>query len=144
MSGTAVVRYILANTGAITTLVPAARIIAGDAPIATLRPLILVTQVSGNKFYRTVRANERPVLRSERVQVSVLVNGPLATVAGLGYPQVKALLKLVRDACSGQRGTINTFNVAAITDEGDGPDLFDSDLSLYSQSVDFFVNWIDP
>lgn len=144
MSGVAVVRYILANTAAITALVPAARVISGDAPLSTLRPLILVTEPGSNKFFRTIRANERPVTRIERVQVSVIVNGPLATPAGLGYPQVKALLKLISNACPGQRGTINTFTVYSITDEGEGPDLSVAELGLYSQSVDFFVTWVDP
>lgn len=143
MSGVAVVRYLLTQASAITTVIPAARIIAGVAPLGTAKPFIQVSEVSSNKAFRSVRTSESGKYRRERVQVTATNNGPLATVPGLGYPQVKALLKLARTACENKRGTINTFSVDSITDEGEGSDLSDDATQLYSQSTDFFVNWSD-
>jgi hypothetical protein len=144
MSGVAVLRYLLANNAPVIAVVPATRIISGnDAPIGTLKPLILVHEVDANKAFRPIKTTSTPKVRKERVQVSVLFDGPAASTPGTGYPGVKALLKLVRAACPNQRGTVNSVSVDSITEEGEGPDLSDAATGLYSQSNDFFVNWIE-
>lgn len=141
MSGVAVIRYLLANSAAVTAVVPASRIMAGDAPIATPKPLILVTQI-GSVPYNTIRINETLKMHTDRVQVSYIFNGPQASVPGTGYPGVYAMGKLVLAACPSQRGTINNFVVDSIIPEAEGPDLFDDTTSMYSRSRDFIVRYI--
>ena len=140
MSGVAVIRHLLANAAAVTAVVPAARIMAGDLPLNTALPAISVTQISGMP-HNTIRINESPKLHTDRVQVTVLVKGPQGTPAGLGYPGVKALLKLVLAACPSQRGTVNGIAVENITPDMEGPDLSDDATALYSQSRDFLVRF---
>ena len=140
MSGVAVIRHLLANAAAVTAVVPAARIMAGDLPLNTALPAISVTQISGVP-HNTIRINESPKLHTDRVQVTVLVKGPQGTPAGLGYPGVKALLKLVLAACPSQRGTVNGIAVENITPDMEGPDLSDDATALYSQSRDFLVRF---
>jgi len=141
MSGVAVIRYLLANAAAITNVVPATRIMAGDLPLNTVMPAIAVTEVSSVPL-NTIRTNESPKLHTERVQVSVLFKGPQGTPAGTGLPGVKALLKLVLAACPSQRGTINGVSVDSIVPDIEGPDLSDDATALYSQSRDFIVKYV--
>jgi hypothetical protein len=141
MSGVAVVRYLLANSAAITAVVPAARIISGDAPLATLRPLIVVTQIDSIPL-NYIRTNEANKLHTDRVQVSWIFNGPFATKPGTGYPGVAAMAWLVLAAVPSSRGTINGVSVQNITPEGEGPDLYDDATNMYSRSRDFIVRWV--
>lgn len=141
MSGVAVIRYLLTQASAVTTIIPAARIMAGDAPLNTAKPLILVTQISSVPF-NLLRINETNKMHSDRVQVSFIFNGPLATVTGTGYPGVAAMAKLVLAACPSQRGTVNSIAVDSITPDSEGPDLYDDDTKMYSRSLDFIVKWI--
>lgn len=140
MSGVAVVRYLLANAGAITAIVPAARIIAGDLPLNTAMPAIAITEIDSQPR-NTVAMNEPNKLHTERVQVSVLFKGSQGTPAGAGYPGVKGLLKLLPAACPHTHGTVNGVNVLSILPDQEGPDLSDDATSLYSGSRDFIVRW---
>lgn len=140
MSGVAVIRYLLANAAAVTNVVPATRIMAGDLSINTVMPAIGVTQISSVPR-NTVKMNEARVQHTDRVQVSVLVKGTQATPAGLGYPGVRALLQLVLAACPHTRGAVNGIDVDSILPDIEGPDLSDDERALYSASRDFIVRW---
>lgn len=140
MSGVAVVRYKLATNAAVLAVIPAARIVAGDAPLTTAKPLIIVTLVNGTPR-NTVAMTEPNRMHTDRVQVSYLFNGPLASVPGTGYPGVRAMAALVRTACAFARGTINGVDVLDIIEDREGPDLADAATALYSGSTDFIVRW---
>jgi hypothetical protein len=140
MSGVSVIRYLLANAAAVTAIVPATRIMAGDLPLNTTLPAIAVTQIVSVP-YNTIRINEGLKVHTERVQVSVLCKGPQTASPGTGYPGVKALLKLVLAACPSQRGTVNSIAVDSIIPDLEGPDLSDDATALFSQSRDFLVRW---
>ena len=141
MSGVAVIRSLLAGSAAITAIVPATRIAAGDLPLNTVMPAIAVTQIS-SVLRLTLRMSETPKMHTDRVQVSVLFKGPEGSPAGTGYPGVKALLKLVLAACPNQRGIINGFDVDSILPDLEGPDLQDDETALYSGSRDLIVKWL--
>jgi hypothetical protein len=141
MSGVAVVWYLLKTNSPILAVMPAAQIMPGEAPLGAPKPLLLINEIDSHAF-KTVR-REATRIRTERVQVSALSNSPAASVPGVGYPQVKSLLMMARTACRNKRGTINSVLVDSITDEGEGPDLFDEVTQLHSQSTDFFVRWIE-
>ena len=141
MSGVAVIRSLLAGSAAITAIVPATRIAAGDLPLNTVMPAIAVTQIS-SVLRLTLQMSETPKMHTDRVQVSVLFKGPEGSPAGTGYPGVKALLKLVLAACPNQRGTINGVDVDSILPDLEGPDLQDDETALYSGSRDFMVKWL--
>ena len=117
MSGVAVIRSLLAGSAAITAIVPATRIISGDLPLNTVMPAIAVTQIS-SVLRLTLQMSETPKMHTDRVQVSVLFKGPEGSPAGTGYPGVKALLKLVLEACQNQRGIINGFDHHAVQFDG--------------------------
>jgi len=143
MSGVAVIRYLLANAAAVTAVVPATRIMAGDLPLNTVLPAIAITQISSIPR-NTVKMNDARVQHTDRVQVSVLLKGPQGTPAGLGYPGVRALLKLVLAACPHTHGTVNSIDVDQILPDIEGPDLSDDASALYSGSRDFIVRWNSP
>ena len=140
MSGVAVIRSLLANAAAVTSVVPATKIMAGDVPLNTALPAISVTQISSVPRL-TVSMKDPKTQHTDRVQVTVLVKGPQGTPAGTGYPGVKALLKLILAACPNMRATVNGIYVDSILPEMEGPDLFDEATALYSGSRDFMVRW---
>jgi len=143
MSGVAVIRYLLANAAAVTAVVPATRIMAGDLPLKTVMPAISVVQISSLPR-NTVKMNEPSVQHTDRVQVSVVFKGPEGTPTGAGYPGVRALLKLVLAACPHTRGAVNGVDVDSILPDIEGPDLQDEATALYSGSRDFIVRWNSP
>lgn len=140
MSGVAVIRHLLANAAAITNVVPATRIMAGDLPLNTVMPAISVVQIDSLPL-NLLKINETPKLHADRVQVSVLFKGQEGNPQGTGYPGVRALLKLVLAACPSQRGTVNGIAVDSIAPDIEGPDLQDASTALYSSSRDFIVRW---
>lgn len=141
VSGTAIIRYLLANNTPVTAVIPATRIMAGDLPLNTVLPALSVTQISSVP-YNLLRINESHKVHTDRVQVTALFKGPQGSPAGTGYPGVKSLLALVLAACPNQRGTVNSISVDSITPDMAGPDLYDDATALYSGSRDFLVRWI--
>ena len=138
MSGVAVVRHLLVNAAAVTAVVPAARIMAGDLPLKTAMPAITITQISGMPRL-TLAMTEPNRLHTDRVQVTVLVKGP--EQGGEGYPILRTILGLVLAACPNQNGTVNGVTVDSILPDIEGPDLADMATALYSSSRDFLVKW---
>ena len=133
MSGVIVIRYLLANNVALTAVVPAAKIMAGVIPIATVLPAIGVHHISTVER-NTVAMNSAKVMATERVQV---------TVQTKRYSEQKSILELVRKACANKRSTINSIVVDSILPAGAGPDLRDDDLDIFLQSRDFIVKFIE-
>lgn len=131
MSGTAIVRSLLAANSTLTNVIPAARIFAGAIPINTALPAIAVTQVSGVQR-NTLGMNAASYMVTDRVQVTVL---------GKTYALQKSYMALVRAALPNTRGTVNGFSVDSILQDVDGPDLYDSAATVYQQSVDFMVRF---
>lgn len=134
MSGTAVIRYLLANAAAVTAVVPAARIVVGNLPVKATIPAICVKMISGTKLLG-VRVNEAGGMRTHRVQVAV---------HALDGAQQQQLMALALAACPSQRGTVGGVSVDSITPAGEGPDLSDPDAGIYEQSQDFMVRWVGP
>lgn len=131
MSGVAVLRHLLANNGAVTAVVPATRIFAGDAAIKTAFPLLIVTQISGVPVNYIHNGSRIPQI--DRVQVSALATS---------YATVKQLMGLIFAACPSQKGTVNGVTVIDIVPDFQGPDLFNDDPVFYSQAQDFLVRWV--
>ena len=132
MSGVIAIRYILSKNSALVAVVPATKIMAGVIPIATVLPAISVTHIS--TIERMTVAMTGGVLATERVQV---------TVQAKSYAAQKSILELVRQACAHQRASINGVAVDSILPEGAGPDLHDDDLTIFMQSRDFIVKFIE-
>lgn len=131
MSGTSVIRYLLANNAPLIAVVPAARIVAGTIPINAALPAIGVTQISGIELL-TVAMAEGGIMRTDRVQV---------TVHAASYSAKKSILALVRTACAHRSGTVNSVKLDSILPDGEGPDLDDEAAQIYEQSRDFLVKW---
>lgn len=68
------------------------------------------------------------------------------SVVGIGktYADVKNVLDQVRQALDNARGTFNTVVVVSSTVDTIGPDLYDGDLQLFSQSIDFQITFREP
>ena len=130
MSGTAIVRYLLANNTPLVAVVPAARIMAGALPLNTVLPAISVTQVSGVPF-PLIKTSETSI-HKDRVQVTVL-----ATT----YPEQKSILALVRAAVVSSHGTVNGLAVDGITRDTEGPDVYSDNPIIYTQSQDHIVRF---
>ena len=129
MSGTAIIRYKLANYANLTAVVPAARIQAGVLPQGTALPCISVTLISGNTLNQVSKSSG---LRTDRVQI---------TVDAASYPDVRTLLGLVRAALPYTRGAVNSIACDSILPDIEGPDGFDDLLKSYFQSQDYIVTW---
>jgi len=131
MSGTAIVRYLLANNASLTATVSADKIKPGLIPINTVLPAIGIRQISGREHQLIRRGSNQ--LATERIQI---------TVQAATYVQQKAIIALIRSALPGTRGTVNTFTVDSITYESDGPDLEYENPVIFEQSLDYFVKFI--
>lgn len=134
MSGVAIVRYLLSQNANLIAEVPAARIQSGPLPLKMQLPAIGVTQVDAYPRL-TVRMVNGNLLMTERVQVTVLTKT---------YPQKKSLLTLARHALPQTRGeVVAELQCDSILPDAIGPDLDDPDVSIFTQSQDYIVKWIE-
>jgi len=129
MSGTAVVRSLLAANAALTAQVPAARIFVGDVPLNTTLPAISVKMVSGVQRNTVAMTETKSV--SERIQVTLLTK---TATQGPIWPLIRAALPV-------SRGVVSTFDVDSILPDTAGPDMFDQISIIYQQSQDFMVRF---
>lgn len=127
MSGTAIIRHLLAANTPLVAVIPAARIFAGAIPLNTPLPAIAVTQISGVQR-NILGMNATKYQVTDRVQVTVL---------GTSYALQKSYMTLIRTALPNQRGTINSFAVDSIIQDVEGPDI----LGEFQQSQDFMVKF---
>lgn len=140
MSGVSIVRYLLANNAPVVAVVPAVRIKAGLLPQGIALPAIAITSVSSVRR-NTVAMNEPTTLVTERVQVSLTVKD--SSREGGDYPQLTSTLRLVRQACPNQHGTINGVLCDSILPDFEGPDLEGDEPGLISRSQDLIVKWVE-
>jgi hypothetical protein len=137
MSGVSIIRYLLANNGDLTAVVSAAKISAGVLPLNTALPAISVTKVSANQ-HNTVSMSSIAYDCDERVQVTVLTKSSSSVS---GYAQQQQILNLVRAACPLSLGLVNGFDCQGVLPDLEGPDLFDQNVGVHSQSQDFMVSY---
>lgn len=125
-----VIRALLVGAAAVVARVPADRIVAGVVKEGTALPALGITEVSSAPV-GAIDGQAAYSIVTSRVQV---------TVMGQAYPDVKALVDLVRRACNFQRGLIAGVNVVSIVRDNVGPDLED-DAGNRFQSIDFMVTY---
>lgn len=131
MSGVSIVVQLLLANSALTSVVPAERIVSGVLPLETSLPGISVTQVSGMQ-HKNLAMNSASYLVRERVQVTVLAKT---------YPETKSILNLVRAACPLSQGTVGSYDCQSVLPDTEGPDLYDHDALIYQQSQDYMVTY---
>jgi hypothetical protein len=142
MSGSLVIRYMLANYQPILATIPPDRIVAGDLSISTERPCMIIQNVDSDDFRMIKRSGVRALV-SDRVQVTTLVDGQRSSTPGSGYMGLHDLMKLIPKACPNARGLINGVDVESIDLEPEGPDLTDESTQLFSRSRDFLVRYYE-
>ena len=125
-----VIRALLAGAAAVVARVPADRIVAGVVREGTALPALGITEV-GAVPVGAIDGQAAYSIVTSRVQV---------TAMGQAYPDVKALVDLVRRACNFQRGLIAGVSVVSIVRDTVGPDLAD-DAGNSFQSIDFKVTY---
>lgn len=138
MSGTTIIRYLLANAAGVTALVPATRIMAGVLPIDIERPCIAVQQISGEQA-NTLKMGESSYLVTHRIQVTMFATD---TSSSSGYDAVRALLNSVLTACPHNSGVVNGITCYSITPDAEGYDDYNQDTLTYSLTQDFMVTFV--
>lgn len=133
MSGTAIVRALLAGYEPLTALVPAVNIRAGTLPQNTTLPGVVATTVGDNDQETTAR-NLSTRLVKERVQVTVLAKD---------YETMKRALKAARLGPGVHTGIIAGYQVRSVLPWGVGPEIPPGDDKIYEQSRDFMVTFIE-
>jgi hypothetical protein len=132
MSAIKITRALLVADAALTALVPANRIVAGVPAQGVALPLIALTEVS--------RVDRNLVTGSATARVTARVQ---VTVMATSYPAQKTLLGAVRHAARSKVGTLSGVSNVAIQLDGTGPDLMQSDTSIYQQAQDFRVTFTE-
>jgi hypothetical protein len=130
MSDVKVVRYLLANNGPLTAVVPATKIAAGLVPQNTALPAISVTHVSTVR--RHTVAGTATEFCTSRVQI---------TVHAATYPTQKSIMTLVRAALPRTRGTVNGVAVDSLLHTLDGPDMSDDAAGIFEGSADYILTY---
>jgi len=127
MSGVSIIGALLQADASIT-----ATIKAGQLPDGVALPALLV---------RSVSMVERVTLkRGDYVRVKERVS---VTVRAASYRDQRNLLKLARDACAGEFGTIAGFENASVINAGTGPDLIGPG-NTFEQTQDFMTSFNEP
>jgi hypothetical protein len=130
MDGVAALVSVLTASSTITTLVPAARVMAGVLPQGTALPAISIASVSKRDRHPLVKQS-RTFIR-ERVQVTVLA----AT-----YESQKAVLRAVAKAADATFPAISGIENVTIHTDSAGPDFMNEDASIFVGSQDFAVTY---
>jgi len=137
MSAVAIVRALLAADANVTALVPPARIYAGPATQFSVLPVISVTRVYGDEISTIARRQAGKTMRVH-VQVTVLTKDPD------GYPAGEKILKAVDLGRGVHTGTVLSYHVKSILQQGEGPDLPVGDDKIHEKSRDFMVTFSEP
>lgn len=131
MDGVAAVRSVLAANGALTALVPAAKIIAGPLPLNTAAPAITLQSISIVDRNLPNPGVKRHVV--ERVQVTVLAPN---------YPSQKNILRAIRKAAADKfYPAVSGIDQVTIVTESAGPDFMNEQASLWLGSQDLRVTY---
>lgn len=127
-----VIRALLLGAGAVTARV-ADRIAAGDVDVDKGLPAIGLTEVVAVPIGAFDAQADTSIVTS-RVQV---------TVVGKTYPDVVAIISLVRRACNFERGQIADTSVISVLRDTVGPDM--EDVAGNSiKTIDFKVTYHEP
>ena len=129
MSGSAIVRYLLANNATLTATVPASRIKVGYIRQGATLPAISVKKISGDQE-NTLSMAASSYMVSQRIQVT------LALQHGVSSSDIWAL---IRAALTPTGATVNGFTVLAILPDSEGPDIEDRQAITDTSSVDYMV-----
>lgn len=132
MSGVSIIGALLLADADVLAKVPAARIKAGMLNDGIALPALLVRSVSLVERVHLVRGETVRV--KERVSV---------TVRAANYKDQRAIIKLVRDACAGEFGTIAGFENASVINAGTGPDVIGPG-NTFEQTQDFMTSFNEP
>lgn len=132
MSAVAVIRSVLAGDVAVTSKVPASRIVIGVVGQAITLPAIGITSVSATPR-NTLSMAEAQRLTTERVQVTVFAST---------YPVLDDVCKRVRAVVTNRRQTIATLKVQAILPDNIGPDMQTINPLIYMRTLDFKVFYL--
>ena len=130
MSAENIIHALLAAATAVTAVV-SDRIYPGELPQGTAMPALGVSHISTIER-PTINAGSAYTMVQTRIEVTVLSKD---------YVTLKNLVRLVRAACNYQRGVFATYTVISVMQELIGPDMRDSDLTVFSQTIDFNVTW---
>ena len=130
MSAENIIHALLTAASAVTAVV-SDRVYPGELPQGTPMPALGVSHIS---------TTERPTINAVGTYTMVQTRIEV-TVLSKDYVTLKDLVKKVRAACNYQRGVIATYTVISVMQELVGPDMRDSDLTLFSQTIDFMVTW---
>lgn len=130
MDGVAAIRLLLTNDGAVTALVPASRISAGDLPQGVTLPAISIDHISG--VDRNIPAPGATRHVTERVQV---------TSFAATYPALKTLQRAIKAACADTMPTVSGISAVVVHTDGQGPDFRDESNSIRMGTQDFRVSY---
>lgn len=128
-----IIRALLVASGAITALV-STRIFPGELPQETAMPALGISHISTVEK-TTIDASAAWKLVQTRIEVVALAKD---------YVTVETLMPLIKAACNYQHGTLSGYVVVSIMRELEGPDMRDSDLTVFSRTIDFLVTWQEP
>jgi hypothetical protein len=128
MAGISVIFWMLKSDAALTALVPAERVCAGELPDGAIVPAISLHEIS----------------RVERHQVSALGNTLVtsrvqATAIADTYPDQERLVALMGAAVANLRGTVNGIPVDSIMRDIVGPDMRSLEPRRFMKSRDYIV-----
>jgi len=137
MSAVAIVRALLIADPAVTLLVPADRIYAGAVAQFSVLPAISVTRIYGDEISTIARRQPGKTMRT-RVQVTVLAKDPK------GYEVSEKILKAAALGAGVHTGTVLSYHVKSILQQGEGPDLPVGDDKIHEKSRDFMVTFSEP
>ena len=130
MNGVVAVRQLLAAYAPLTTVVPAANIVAGVLPTGTEIPAISITLVSSVDRNIPVTGAKRRVF--DRVQCTAMARS---------YPELRAVLAAAKKACADAMPTVSGITEVSILTDGAGPDFMDAEAKFYLGSQDFVVTY---
>ena len=125
-----VIRALLVGAAPVVARVPADRIVAGVVKEDVVLPALGITEV-GIVPLSAIDGQAEYSIVTSRVQVTIMAQA---------YPDVKALVDLVRRACNFQRGLIAGVDVVSIVRDTVGPDLDDA-AGNHFQTIDFKVTY---
>lgn len=126
---------------------------AETAVYALLTGAGAVTSIAGTRIYPGVLPEGQPVPAVVFEHISAMRPGAIDAYApthltrtrlqfnllAADYATVKALRDAVRNALQFARGSLGGSTVHSVLYAGEGPDLFDQGLAVFSQSIDFLI-----
>jgi len=130
MNGVAAIRVLLVGASAVTDLVAADRISAGDLPQGTNLPALSIDLISS--VDRNIPSPGATRHVEERVQVTSFAST---------YPALKQLQAAVKAACADTMPNVAGISNVVVHTDSQGPDFRDEGNSIRMGSQDFRVSY---